>query len=67
MALDNRSRDVIEWELQSDKAVEGDVFGFVNHAWRRPQLFNDAIARDGLTDHEGKSYCGRNREVNESS
>ena len=40
-------------KLQRDKAVQARVLGFVDHAHATAaELFDDAVVRDGLADHE---------------
>jgi hypothetical protein len=44
-------------ELQGDKSVQPGVFSLVNDAHpAAPQLFDDAVVRDGLADH-GVRQC----------
>ena len=44
---------VVRKELQGDEATELGVFGFVDHAHpAAAELFDNAVVRDGLADHE---------------
>ena len=45
-------RNFIGQKLQSNKAAELDVLGFINHAHAAAaELLHDAVVRDGLADH----------------
>jgi hypothetical protein len=45
-------RDGIRKKLQGDKPPQGNVFGFIDNAHpAATQLFNNAIVRNGLTNH----------------
>jgi len=47
-------RNLVRQELQGNKAVQLYVFGFVDDAHTTTaQLLNDAVMRDGLSDHQG--------------
>jgi hypothetical protein len=47
----------VRQELQSDKAAEFDVFGFVDHTHPpATKFFDDAVVRDGLAEHWRESY-----------
>src|ERR1039458_8957744 len=51
--------DVIGQKLQSDKAVEGAVFGLVYDAHTAAtELLYDAVVRDSLADHQGQILRG---------
>jgi len=59
--------NVFRQELQSDKATEFDVLGLVDHTHpSTAQLLDDAVVRDGLTDHWSRILRLRNGQVNES-
>src|SRR5208282_5754444 len=59
--------NVIGQKLQGDKAVEGDVLGLVNHSHSAASEFlDDAVMRDGLSDHWRESYPHEARQVNGS-
>ncbi len=59
--------NILRQELQSDKATEFDVLGLVDHTHpATAQLLDDAVVRDGLTDHWRKSYVRQREQVNES-
>jgi hypothetical protein len=47
-------------ELQSDEATDFGVLSLVNHSHATAaELLDDAVARDGLADHEQGCYGGR--------
>jgi hypothetical protein len=48
--------NIIRQELQSHKAVEWCVLGFVDHTHAAGEFLNDATVRHGLTDHRRESY-----------
>src|SRR4029077_1844744 len=46
---------IVRKEFQCDKTAQLAVFSLVDHAHTTAtKLFQDAIVRDGLTDHEGR-------------
>jgi hypothetical protein len=48
-------RDVIWQKLEGDKAMEPNIFGFVNDTHpATTQLLNDAVMRNGLSDERGR-------------
>jgi hypothetical protein len=49
--------NVVGKEFQSDKATEGSVLGLVDNTHASaPEFLDDAVMRDILSDHWGKSY-----------
>src|ERR1017187_2519396 len=47
-------------ELESDEAVQLDVFCFVDHAHTAAaEFFNNAVVRESLADHSGRILVGR--------
>jgi hypothetical protein len=54
------ARDFLRKEFQSDKTVEPDVFGLVNHTHSTAaQHLEDAIVRDGLANHRRAESYGQ--------
>jgi hypothetical protein len=56
---------IVGKKLESDKATERSVFGFVDHAHpAAAELFDDAVMRKGASDHLGRILLGVDRQVN---
>ncbi len=57
---------VIWQELQRDEPAELRILGLVYHSHAAAaELFQNAVARDSLADHQGQILRGRNWQVNE--
>src|SRR5580704_5492644 len=61
--------DIVGQKLQGDEAAEHDVLSLVHHTHApAAQLFQDAIVRNGLTDHWGPLWSDvrRSRKASQS-
>src|ERR1019366_1742628 len=52
-------RDIIRQELEGDKSTEFDILGLIDDAHpAATEFLDDAVVRDDLAEHRGKSYVG---------